>query len=75
MSCSATSTHPDVGGADLIIPMPAVNASDDHAGRVIQRAIEQDDRSYPFRIDPPVIVKTVQTTTMVANTSAGAVGR
>lgn len=55
--------------------MPAVNASDDHAGRVIQRAIEQDDRSYPFRIDPPVIVKTVQTTTMVANTSAGAVGR
>lgn len=63
-------THPDVGGAHLIIPMPAFSASDDHAGRVIQRAIEQDDRGYPFRVDPPVIVKTVQTTKMVATTSA-----
>jgi predicted amidophosphoribosyltransferase len=63
-------THPDVAGADLIIPMPAFDASDDHAARVIQRAIEQDERGYPFRIDPPVIVKTAQTTKMVATTSA-----
>jgi predicted amidophosphoribosyltransferase len=63
-------TNPDVGGADLIIPMPAVNPSDDHAGRVIQSAIEQDEHDYPFRIDPPVIVKTAETTKMVDTTSA-----
>lgn len=63
-------THPDVGGANLIIPMPAVNPSNDHAVRVIQSAIEQDERGYPFRINPPIIVKTAQTTSMVATTSA-----
>ena len=63
-------THPDVGGANLIIPVPAVNPSDDHAVRVIRSAIEQDERGYPFRIDPPVIVKTAETTKMVATTSA-----
>ncbi|HET9257397.1 MAG TPA: ComF family protein [Pseudonocardiaceae bacterium] len=63
-------THSDVSGANLIIPMPAVNPSDDHAVRVIQSAIDQDERGYPFRIDPPVIVKTAETTKMVATTSA-----
>jgi len=63
-------THSDVGGADLTIPMPAVDPSTDHAVRVIQSAIEQDERGYPFRINPPVIVKTAETTRMVATTSA-----
>jgi len=63
-------THPDVGGANLIIPVPAVNPSDDHAVRVIQSAIEQDEHGYPFRTDPPVIVKTAETTKMVATTTA-----
>lgn len=63
-------THPDVGGADLIIPMPALNPRDDHAARVIHSAIDQDDRGYPLRVDPPVIVKTAQTTRMVATTNA-----
>jgi hypothetical protein len=55
-------THPDVGSANLITTVPAVNPSDDHAARVIQSAIEQDERDYPFRIDPPVIVKTAEIT-------------
>lgn len=63
-------THPDVGSADLIIPMPAFDTNSDHAVRVIRSAIEQDERGYPFRIDPPVVVKTVETTRMVATTSA-----
>lgn len=63
-------THPDAGGANPIIPMPAVNPSNDHAVRVIQSAIDQDERGYPFRINPPVIVKTAQTTRMAATTNA-----
>lgn len=63
-------THPDVGGAHLIIPMPAVNPRADHAGRIVARAVELDDRGYPFHLHPPVIIKTVETTRMVATTSA-----
>jgi predicted amidophosphoribosyltransferase len=64
-------THPEVGDdADLIIPMPAVDPRDDHASRVIQRAIDQDERGYPFRIHPPVIVKTAETTKMATTTNA-----
>jgi predicted amidophosphoribosyltransferase len=63
-------THPDVSGANLIIPMPAVNPSNDHAARVIHSAIEQDERGYPFRINPPVIIKTAQTIKMATTTNA-----
>jgi predicted amidophosphoribosyltransferase len=63
-------THPNVAGADLIIPMPAVNPATDHASRIIQRAMEQDDRGYPVHLHPPVIIKTAETTRMVATTSA-----
>jgi predicted amidophosphoribosyltransferase len=37
---------------------------------VIQRAIDQDERGYPFRIHPPVIVKTAETTKMATTTNA-----
>jgi predicted amidophosphoribosyltransferase len=64
-------THPEVGDdADLIIPMPAVDPRDDHAARVIQSAIDQDEHGHPFRIHPPVIVKTAQTTKMATTTNA-----
>lgn len=63
-------THPDVGTAHLILPMPAFDPSGDHATRVINSAIDQDDHSYPFRVHPPVIVKTAQTTRMVATRNA-----
>jgi predicted amidophosphoribosyltransferase len=63
-------THHDVRSADLIIPMPAFDPATDHAFRVIRSAIEQDERGYPFRIDPPVVVKTAQTTRMVTTTNA-----
>lgn len=64
-------THPEVGDdADLTIPMPAVDPYDDHAARVIQRAIDRDERGYPFRIHPPVIVKTAETIKMATTTNA-----
>lgn len=63
-------THPDVSGVDLIIPMPAVNPSNDHAVRVIQSAIEQDEGGYPLRCSPPVIVKTAATARMVSTIGA-----
>lgn len=62
--------HPDVSSADLIIPMPAANHENDHASRVIRSAMEQDERGYPFHLDTPVIIKTAETTRMVATTSA-----
>jgi predicted amidophosphoribosyltransferase len=63
-------SHPDVSNAGLIIPMPAATPGHGHTGRVIQSAIEQDERGYPFHLDPPVIVKTAKTAQMVATTSA-----
>jgi predicted amidophosphoribosyltransferase len=65
-----------VGGADLIIPMPMYGPvrqerkGNDHAGWVIECAIDQDDVGYPFQLDPPVIIKTAATRKMVGHNAA-----
>jgi predicted amidophosphoribosyltransferase len=62
--------------ADLIIPMPMHNPANeerkgnDHAGWVIECAIDQDDEGYSFQLDPPVIVKTAATRKMVGHNAA-----
>ncbi|UVS79422.1 ComF family protein [Actinokineospora sp. UTMC 2448] len=70
-------SHPDVAAADLIIPMPAAPLPSgatsrmgiDHSGWVIESAAIQDTRHrYPFRADPPVIIKT-RATSRMASTS------
>lgn len=61
---------------DLIAPMPSYLApgiarrGNDHAGWVIEQAMEQDDRGLPFALDPPVIHKTRPTPKMRHATSA-----
>jgi predicted amidophosphoribosyltransferase len=65
-----------VAGADLIIPMPMYSPANrerkgnDHAGWVIECAIDQDDVGYPFQLDPSVIVKTAATRKMVGHNAA-----
>lgn len=66
----------DLGAADLIIPMPGLSRPEvgatpgwDHVGHVIESAIEQADVPYPFRLDPPVIVKGRPTGQMAATRS------
>jgi predicted amidophosphoribosyltransferase len=60
-------------GADLIIPMPTygpvgqTRKGADHAGWVIECAIDQDEVGYPFQLDPPVIVKTAAARKMVGH--------
>lgn len=67
---------PTIRRADLIIPMPMYNPAaterkgNDHAGWVIECAIDQDDIGYPFQLDPPVIVKTAATRKMVGHSAA-----
>lgn len=58
-------------GADLIIPMPAYRPSGqeadhtDHTAWIVKKAMDQDDaETIPFRLSPPVIVKTGQTPKM-----------
>lgn len=72
----------DLATADMIIPMPGSplpsgtpRAGHDHTGWVIESAIQQSlpDLRFPFRVDPPVIVKTTPTGSMV--TAAGIGGR
>lgn len=66
----------EISGADLIIPMPMYNPTNiarqghDHAGWVIQSAIDQDDVGYSFQLDPPVIIKTASTDKMVGRNAA-----
>lgn len=66
---------PTVSTADMIIPMPSFNPTNlprrdsDHAGWVIEKAIEQDTMGHPFRLDPPIIVKTAATARMADTTS------
>lgn len=63
---------PAVATANLIIPMPAEplppgvtsRKEIDHSGWIIESAAAQDTVGYPFRADPPVIVKTRPTVRM-----------
>jgi predicted amidophosphoribosyltransferase len=70
----------ELATADLIIPMPSSplpagtpRKGNDHTGWVIESAIEQSlpDLTFPFRLDPPVIVKTKQTSSMVSAVGVG----
>lgn len=65
--------EPVVADVDLIIPMPAAAARAagpqhgyDHARRIIQSAIDQDDIGYPMRVEPPVVIKTRRTRRMAS---------
>jgi predicted amidophosphoribosyltransferase len=70
---------PAVAHADLIIPMPAEplpagttsRREIDHSGWVIESAAAQDTVGYPFRVDPPVIVKTRLTARMASTSNYG----
>ncbi|KOX13544.1 phosphoribosyltransferase [Saccharothrix sp. NRRL B-16348] len=70
---------PATADADLIIPMPALplpagtpsRREIDHSGWVVESAAAQDDVGYPFRADPPVIVKTRTTARMASTTGYG----
>jgi predicted amidophosphoribosyltransferase len=66
-----------VGDVDLVIPMPMYNPDGrpskgfDHAGWVIENAIDQDYGSrFPFRVNPPVVVKSAPTRKMVQSSNA-----
>lgn len=70
----------ELATADLIIPMPGgpwpvgtPRKGNDHSGWVIESAIEQSrpGLTFPFRLDPPVIVKTVPTASMVSAVGIG----
>jgi predicted amidophosphoribosyltransferase len=69
--------HSDLAAADLIIPMPTYNPTNlprrgnDHAGWVIENAMEENEHGYQFQLEPPVIVKTMETPRMVATSNAG----
>lgn len=62
---------------DLIIPMPTFlpagtpRQGNDQAGWTLQSAIEQDEDNHPFRVDPPVIVKTAPTARMATASGLG----
>lgn len=74
-------SHPRDADTHLIIPMPAEplphgetsRAGIDHAGWIVESAAAQDDRRppYPFRVDPPVAIKTRPTQRMVSTGSVG----
>lgn len=65
-----------VRGLAAIIPTPTYSPPNadtrkDHTRWVIQQAAEQDETELPFVYDPPLIVKTRQTTKMRATTGLG----
>ncbi|MFG1755730.1 ComF family protein [Streptosporangium sandarakinum] len=61
---------------NAIIPMPAYRTpgeprqGNDHAGYVIERAMEEDDQALPFVLDPPLIIKASATKRMRDTSSA-----
>ncbi|MFF4417116.1 ComF family protein [Streptosporangium sp. NPDC001559] len=70
-------THPElVQPMHAIIPMPAYRQPNeprkgkDHAGYVIERAIEEDDSGLPFILSPPLIEKVAKTKRMRETGSA-----
>jgi predicted amidophosphoribosyltransferase len=51
-------------------PVGEARKGTDHAGWVIECAVDQDEIGYPFQLDPPVIVKTAATRKMVGHNAA-----
>lgn len=74
---SYLNAQPELAASDLIIPMPSVplpagtpTAGHDHAAWILESAAAQAPTpGFPFRVEPRVIVKTVETPKMAKTTS------